>query len=63
MQLTWERQTVRPKHRFATSQWATDEKETLVLRLEHAGTVGLGEAVPSTLYGQTLESCETTLAA
>lgn len=63
MKLTWQRQRIRPRHRFATSGWATDEKDTLIVRLEHEGLVGLGEVVPSTLYGQTLESSEAALAA
>ena len=63
MKLTWKRLRIRPKHRFATSQWATDEKETIVVRLEHGGVAGQGEIVPSELYGQSLESAEATLAA
>ena len=62
MKLSWHRQTIRPRHRFATSGWGTDEKETIIVELEHDGVVGLGECVPSELYGQTLESCEATLA-
>jgi L-alanine-DL-glutamate epimerase-like enolase superfamily enzyme len=62
MNLTCRRQTIRPRHRFATSQWGVDEKQTIIVRLEHDGIVGLGEVVPSTLYGQTLESAEATLA-
>ncbi len=62
MRLTWHRQRIRPRHRFSTSQWGVDEKETLIVRLEHDGVVGLGEAVPSSLYGQSLESCEAALA-
>lgn len=63
MKLTWQRQTIRPRHRFATSQWAVDEKETIIVRLEHDGVVGLGECVPSELYSQTLESSEAALTA
>lgn len=63
MRLTWQRQTLRPRHRFATAQWAVDEKETIIVRLEHDGLVGLGECVPSELYGQTLESSEAALTA
>lgn len=63
MKLTWTRQTIRPRHRFATSGWGTDEKETIIVRLEHDGVTGFGEAVPSELYGQSLESSEATLAA
>lgn len=58
MRLTWRRQTLRPKHRFATSQGGIDQKETLVVELEHAGVVGRGEIVPSRLYGQSLEASE-----
>lgn len=61
MKLTHYRQRLRPRHRFATSQGGVDEKETLVVRLEHEGLVGWGEAVPSALYGQTLEVSEATL--
>jgi L-alanine-DL-glutamate epimerase-like enolase superfamily enzyme len=58
MKLTWRRQRLRPKYRFQTSQGAVDEKETLVACLEHDGVTGSGEAAPSKLYGQTLESTE-----
>ena len=61
MRLSWNRQHIRPRHRFATSQWATDEKETIVVQLEHDGIIGYGEAVPSALYGQSLESSEQAL--
>lgn len=63
MKLTWQRQRMRPRHRFATSQGGVDEKETIVVRLEHDGLVGLGEVVPSVLYGQSLESSEAALPA
>lgn len=62
MKLSWHRQRIRPRHRFATSQWATDEKETIIVELEHDGITGRGEAVPSELYGQTLEITEALLA-
>ncbi len=62
MKLTWQRQRLRPRHRFATSQWGVDEKQTIVVTLEHDGVVGHGEIVPSELYGQTLESSEAALA-
>lgn len=61
MKLSWARQAIRPRFRFATSQGGMDEKETIVVRLEHAGVVGLGEVVPSALYGQSLESAEAAL--
>lgn len=40
-----------------------DERVSLCVQLDHDGLVGWGEAVPSTLYGQTLESTESALAA
>lgn len=61
MRLDWARQSIRPRHRFATSQGAMDEKETIVVRLSHGGLVGLGECVPSRLYGQSLETSEAAL--
>jgi L-alanine-DL-glutamate epimerase-like enolase superfamily enzyme len=63
MKLTYQRQRIRPRHPFATSQWAVDEKETIVVSLSHQGLVGQGEVVPSTLYGQTFESSEAALEA
>lgn len=62
MKLTWSRQRVVPKYRFATSQGGMDEKQTIVVRLEHDQLIGLGEAAPSQLYGQSLESTEAALA-
>lgn len=61
--LTFRRQLLRPRYRFQTAQGGVDEKQTVVVSLEHDGVVGLGEAVPSRLYGQTLETTEATLAA
>lgn len=61
MRLAWRRQRLRPRHRFATSQGGIDEKETIVVALEHQGVTGLGEVVPSALYGQSLESSEAAL--
>lgn len=61
MNLSWRRQRIVPKYRFATSQGAMDEKETIVVSLTHDGVTGLGEIVPSALYGQSLESAETAL--
>lgn len=62
MKLSHYRQKLRPRHRFATSQWGIDQKDTLVVSLEHEGIVGLGEVVPSPLYGQSLERAEAALA-
>src|SRR5262249_42507184 len=61
MRLTWTRQSIRPKYRFATAQGSVDEKETIVVAIEHEGVCGLGECVPSRLYGQSLQSSERAL--
>ncbi len=61
MKLSWQRQTVYPRHRFATSRGGLDEVETVVVRFEQDGIVGYGDIVPSALYGQTLEAAESVL--
>ena len=61
MRLTHTRQLLHPRYRFATSQGGIDEVETIIVRLEHDGIVGLGEVVPSALYGQSLEASEAAL--
>lgn len=61
MKLTWRRQTIRVRHTFATSQGAVAEKQTLVVTLTHEGVSGWGEATPSNVYGQDLDSCEAAL--
>lgn len=63
MKLSFQRQLIRPRHRFATSRGGEDQKETIVVRLEHDGIIGLGEVVASDLYGQSLESSEAALSA
>jgi L-Ala-D/L-Glu epimerase len=61
MRLTWRRQRLRLKYRFATAQAGIDEKETLVVALEHDGVTGLGEVCPSRAYDQTIEGAEAAL--
>jgi L-alanine-DL-glutamate epimerase-like enolase superfamily enzyme len=61
MKLTWTRQTLKLKYRFATAQASIDEKDTLVVALEHGGVTGLGEVCPSRLYGHSIESSEAAL--
>lgn len=62
MKLSWRRLQIQPRHFFATSQGGIDLKEVIVVELEHDGLVGLGEIIPSNLYGTTLESSEAALA-
>ena len=37
------------------------EVRRIIVRLDHEGTVGFGEAAPTVYYGQSLESVESTL--
>ncbi len=48
---------------FTIARGTEVAKQTLVVRLAHEGVSGLGEAVPTDYYGQTLDSAERTLAA
>ncbi len=61
MKLTHRRIAIRPRHRFATSQRAVDEKDVIIVAIEHEGVTGLGEVVPTALYGQSLEASEAAL--
>lgn len=63
MKLEWRRQTIRPRHVFATSQGGVSEKDTIIVSLEHEGVTGMGEIVVSRLYDQTLEQCDAALEA
>ena len=59
--LQWRRQTLQLRHRWATSQGGINEKQTIVVEVTHDGVRGRGEATPSALYGQSLESTEAAL--
>lgn len=61
MKLTWRRQLLRTKYRWATAQGGLNEKETILVELEHDGLSGFGEATPSALFGQSLEASEAAL--
>lgn len=63
IELRWRRMRIRARQRFATSQGAVDDKETILVELACQGVVGRGEATPTSLYGQSLESTEQALAA
>lgn len=63
MQLSWHRQDLRLHRPFTIARGTEVKKQTLVVELTHDGIRGLGEAVPTDYYGQTLESAERTLAA
>jgi L-alanine-DL-glutamate epimerase-like enolase superfamily enzyme len=65
MKLTWQRRHLHLKHPFLIAR-KRDEKSTaktaLLVRIEHAGHVGLGEAAPIGYYHQSLDSAEAALA-
>jgi len=65
MKLTWQRRRVHLKHPFLIAR-RRDERSTertaLLVQIEHEGQVGLGEAAPSSYYGQSLDSAEAALA-
>ena len=62
MKLTWRRQTLRTRHTWATAKSSLDQKETLVVELEHDGIRALGEATPSPLFHQSLDASERSFA-
>jgi L-Ala-D/L-Glu epimerase len=61
MKLTWSRQELVLHHPFTISRSTTSVKETVLVELEHDGIVGLGEAVPTNYYHQTVDSSEAAL--
>ncbi len=62
MRLTCRRQELILRHTFTIARSSISAKQTLVVELEHDGLVGLGEAVPTSYYGQTLQSAEAAFA-
>ncbi len=61
MELTWQRIDLRLKRPFVTAAAVRTDKQTIWVRISHQGVEGWGEAVPTDLYGQSLESAERTL--
>ncbi len=61
MELTWQRIDLRLKRPFVTAAAVRTDKQTIWVRIAHQGVEGWGEAVPTDLYGQSLESAERTL--
>lgn len=56
MKLTWEPVELRLTHTFTISRSSTDVAGNVLVRLEHDGVVGLGEAPASKYYGQDQET-------
>jgi L-alanine-DL-glutamate epimerase-like enolase superfamily enzyme len=65
VKLTWRTETIHSRHPFhvARAGASLDGTETtrVIVRIEHDGTEGSGEAAPSAYYGQSCESVETAL--
>lgn len=62
MKLTWQRHAVRLHHPFNTAHTPrgadTSRKEVLIVRIDHDGQTGWGEAAPVSYYQQSLDSAE-----
>ena len=56
MKLTWEPVSLRLRHTFTISRSSMDIARNVLVRLEHDGITGFGEAPPSSYYGQDRES-------
>lgn len=52
MLFSYEPLTLKTRHVFAISRGASDTFGGAIVRLEHEGSVGLGEAAPSPFYGE-----------
>ncbi|MCH7814721.1 MAG: dipeptide epimerase [Planctomycetes bacterium] len=65
MKLTWERLRLRTRHPFRIARPGASvsgsELERVIVRLEHQGLAGFGEAVPVPYYKQTVASIQQTL--
>jgi len=52
VKLTWEPVELKLRHTFTISRSSMDAARNVMVRLEHDGIVGIGEAPPSEYYGQ-----------
>lgn len=61
MKLTWQRRRLQLRHPFNIARTAASDardKEVLLVRIEHQGHIGWGEAAPLSYYQQSLDSAE-----
>ena len=56
MKLTCEQFDLRLKHTFTISRSSRDIEPSVIVKLEHRGIVGYGEAAPSERYGETSQT-------
>ena len=64
MKLTWERRQLKLRHPFNIARMPmsdSTDKTVLLVRIEHDGLVGWGEAAPISYYHQSLDSVEAML--
>jgi L-alanine-DL-glutamate epimerase-like enolase superfamily enzyme len=61
MRLSWDTATLALRTTFATAHGASDTRENVVVRLEHGGAVGLGEAAGLHYHGESLAGIEACL--
>ena len=56
MKLTFETVELTPKYVFRTARTTSASSDSVIVRLEVGGLVGIGEAAPSRFYGETAET-------
>lgn len=56
MKITWEYFGLRLRHTFTIARSSRDIEPCVIVRLEHDGLTGYGEAAPSERYGETAET-------
>ncbi len=56
MNLSYRRVTLRLARPFTISTGTSTQRDSVLIAVEHDGRVGLGEAPPTSMYGQTVES-------
>jgi L-alanine-DL-glutamate epimerase-like enolase superfamily enzyme len=64
VKLTWQRRRLHLRHPFniaRTTRSSDTDKEVLLVRIEHDGQIGWGEAAPISYYHQSLDSAEASL--
>ncbi len=56
MKFSWKQYDLTLKHTFRISRSASDSVSVMILRFEHDGIIGYGEASPTKRYGETIET-------
>jgi L-Ala-D/L-Glu epimerase len=59
---SWEKRDLSLRHPFTIARGSRTTSPSVILRLEHDGTTGIGEAAPSSRYDETVETVDQFLA-